>query len=190
MLPVCRAAAEIGAGRDLRAHDLRQLAQRALRRKHDRSSGPRADSEAVCSVRKPRRGAGERREVRFCRAHGLIEKGGIFLRDVHAHENIPVKRHFGKLRQRDDPALIELDRSVQYKEHREHIGKAEPPVNAPAEHCGIPKLHADNMAQRFAHRAVCVFVQPRVRFERAQRDHGADGKALRRFLDFVKAETG
>ena len=78
---------------------------------------------------------------------------------MHAHEYIPVKRHFGKLRQRDDPALIKLDRSVQRKEHREHIGKAEPPVNAPAERCSIPKLYADNMAQRFAHR-LALFVVP------------------------------
>ena len=109
---------------------------------------------------------------------------------MHTHENIPVKGHFGKLRQRDDTALIELNRGVHREEQREHVRKAEPAVDAPAERCGIPKLHADDVAQRFAHGAVCIGVQRRVRFERAQRDHGADGEFFRRLFDRVKAETG
>ena len=190
MLPVFRAAAKVGAGLNLRAHDLRQRVRRALRREHDGLSGPRAEGKAVCSVRKPRRGAGERGKVRFCRAYGLIEEGGVFLRDMHAHEDIPVIRHLGKPRERDDPALIKLNRGVQRQKQREHIGKAEPAVNAPAERRGGAKLHADDAPQRFAHSAVGVLVQPRVRFERAQRGHRADGEALRRFPDRVQTETG
>ena len=59
--------------------------------------------------------------------------------------------HRGKLRQRHPARPVQLDLAVQRQKQRQHIGKAEPAIDAAAHRGAVAELHADNVAHSLPH---------------------------------------
>ena len=81
---------------------------------------------------------------------------------------------------------------VGIKRHKcsEYVGKTVAAENTAADRRQIAELHADNMAHGFTHGIMRIFVQSRIRFQIAQRNHRADGKLAVCFFNGVEFEIG
>ena len=103
-------------------------------------------------------------------------------------QNIAVIGHRGKLRQRHPARPVQLDLAVQRQKQRQHIGKAEPAIDAAAHRGAVAELHADNVAHSLPHSPRSVGVQGGVRFQIAQRCHSADDDLGVSLLDRIQPQ--
>ena len=191
MSAIFRTAAQTAAGLDFRPNGFRHLLRRFIHRLCINLCARRTgtDGEPIAVLILNGR-AGQHRNVGLADAHGLVVEFSIFLGHDNAHQNIAVLGAFGVLGKRHNAALVQLYLCVQHEEHGQHIGKAEPAVQAAADGRQIAKLHADNVAHGFAHSTVRVGCQSFVQLQRAQRGHRTDPELGFGLLDGVQSQTG
>ena len=170
-------AAQVAAGLDGCLHGGGQLRRVAVRRDKHGLHRACADGKAVLPLRRAGGCTGQDREMG--RAHRLVlHLQPRRLAQADVGQNIAVIGHRGKLRQRHPARPVQLDLAVQRQKQRQHIGKAEPAIDAAAHRGAVAELYADNVAHSLPHSPRGGGIQGGVRFQIAQRCHSAEGRQV------------
>ena len=108
------------------------------------------------------------------------------LDDHHVLDHVAHVAHVDELGERHAAGARQLNIRIERQEQREHIGKAEPAIDAAAHRGGVTQLHAHDIVDGELKDMVDKCVELGMALELAQGTHGTDAKLGLGLLDLIE----